>query len=269
MQLTVLTDNNTYIDQYYLGEPAVSYFIEDDGKHILFDTGYSSVFLDNAKAMGIDLKKTDVLALSHGHDDHTGGLAWLFDTVSDHVVELVAHPLVFDEKEIEGLSICSPFRKREMASKCRMRLSEKPVKISSHITFLGQIPSLFPFEERKKIGKRREEGGEWQDDYVDDDSALVCQSERGISIITGCSHSGICNIIEYARQVCGCDRVLSVIGGFHLPELDERAKKTIEFLEGLRLETAYPCHCTSFSVRAAMSLKIPVKEVGVGLQFNW
>ncbi len=41
MKLRVLVDNNTYIDRYYLGEPAVSYYIECDGIRLLFDAGYS------------------------------------------------------------------------------------------------------------------------------------------------------------------------------------------------------------------------------------
>ena len=38
-------DNNTYIDQYYLGEPAFSVYIEDVAEKIRFDTGYSDAFL--------------------------------------------------------------------------------------------------------------------------------------------------------------------------------------------------------------------------------
>ena len=45
MKLTILMDNNTYIDQYYLGEPAFSVYIEDGAEKILFDTGYSDAFL--------------------------------------------------------------------------------------------------------------------------------------------------------------------------------------------------------------------------------
>ena len=72
MKLTVLEDNNTYIDMYYLGEPAVSYYIEDGNDRILFDVGYSDAFMINAKKMGIDLDKVNKLVISHGHDDHTG-----------------------------------------------------------------------------------------------------------------------------------------------------------------------------------------------------
>lgn len=56
MKLTILVDNNTYIDKYYYGEPAVSYYIETEGKRVLFDTGYSDVILRNAEKMGINLK---------------------------------------------------------------------------------------------------------------------------------------------------------------------------------------------------------------------
>ena len=77
MKLTVLLDNNTFIDQYYLGEPGVSYFIEVDGKKVLFDVGYSDAFLTNAQKAGIDLADIDFVILSHGHLDHTRGLPYL------------------------------------------------------------------------------------------------------------------------------------------------------------------------------------------------
>ena len=59
MKLTVLADNNTLTDQYFLAEPALSFYIEDSGKKILFDAGYSDVFIKNAATLGIDLKNLD------------------------------------------------------------------------------------------------------------------------------------------------------------------------------------------------------------------
>ena len=74
LTLSILCDNNTLIDRYYYGEPGVSYYIEIDSARILFDTGYSDVFLKNAKLMDIDLSTITHLVISHGHDDHTNGL---------------------------------------------------------------------------------------------------------------------------------------------------------------------------------------------------
>lgn len=69
MQLTVLVDNNTLIDRYYLGEPGVAYYLEDGDVRILFDVGYSDIFLRNAQALGIDLSRLQQVVLSHGHND--------------------------------------------------------------------------------------------------------------------------------------------------------------------------------------------------------
>ena len=74
MKLTVLVDNNTIIDRYFYGEPGVSYFIEDEDIKALFDVGYSKLFIKNAIKMGLDIKNIDSVVISHGHNDHTGGL---------------------------------------------------------------------------------------------------------------------------------------------------------------------------------------------------
>ena len=107
------------------------------------------------------------------------------------------------------------------------------------------------------------------DDYVMDDTALVYKSEKGIYIITGCSHSGICNIVEYAKEVCNDNRVLGIIGGFHLFEVSEQVNKTIEYFKENNIKELYPCHCTSFAVKAEIHKTIPIKEVGVGLEIQW
>ena len=57
--------------------PGLSFFIETAEKKILFDTGLSGLFFTNAEKMGISLRDLDFLILSHGHSDHTGGLAAL------------------------------------------------------------------------------------------------------------------------------------------------------------------------------------------------
>jgi len=268
MKLKVLVDNNTYIDQYYYGEPAVSYYIEDEDTKLLLDVGYSDVFIKNSKAFGIDLENVTTIAISHGHDDHTRGLKYYFEENFSDNVSIIAHPDAFKEKVAGNLKICSPILEDELKEKSNLILSKEPIKISKNITFLGEIPKMNDFEKRKPIGKQMK-GKVFEDDFVFDDTALVYKNDEGIYIIAGCSHSGICNIIEYAKKVCEDDRVLGVIGGFHLFEVDEQVNKTIEYLKENNIKELYPCHCTSFIVKAEIHKLVQVKELGVGLEINW
>jgi len=106
MKLTVLVDNNTLIDRYFIGEPGVSYFIEDGNKKILFDVDYSDAFITNGEKMGIDFFNIDYLVISHSHLDHTWGLESYIKRLTEEIVEgkkfkkanFVAHPRVFDSK---------------------------------------------------------------------------------------------------------------------------------------------------------------------------
>ena len=152
MKLKVLEDNNTFINMYYLGEPAVSYYIEDGNDRILFDVGYSDAFIKNAEKMNINLSKVNKLVISHGHDDHTGGLKYFFSEKRN--VDLISHPESFNYKENNtGLYIGTSLKKEELTKVCNLNLSRKPVKISEHITYLGEIPISNSFEPRYVIGK--------------------------------------------------------------------------------------------------------------------
>jgi hypothetical protein len=52
--------------------------IEYGGKRILFDTGNNAeVFARNVRALGIDLRRLDLVVISHRHGDHTAGLNYL------------------------------------------------------------------------------------------------------------------------------------------------------------------------------------------------
>jgi len=268
VKLKVLVDNNTYIDQYYYGEPAVSYYIEDEDTNLLLDVGYSDIFMKNANALDVDLESVNTIVISHGHDDHTRGLKYYFEQNHKNNISIIAHPDAFKEKSIDDLRICSPILTKELKKKCNLILSKEPKKISKNITFLGEIPRINDFEKRNSIGKQNVEGN-LIDDYVMDDTALAYRSEKGIYIITGCSHSGICNIVEYAKKVCNDNRVIGIIGGFHLFEVSDQVSKTIEYLKQNNIKELYPCHCTSFAVKAEINNILPVKEVGVGLEINW
>lgn len=306
MKLTVLVDNNTYIDEYYYGEPGVCYYIEDGERRLLFDLGYSDIFLKNANKMGIDLRQVDTVVFSHGHNDHMGGFRTLIEYLypektggcgpeasagenekKDRRIRVVAHPDCFLQKRYEGLSIGTDISLKEAERFFELGLSKEPVQISENIWFLGEIPQIHDFEQRMAIGEKkrtedaagpiRENGDKdnrqsareiWTADFCTEDSALVYKDGERLFIITGCSHSGICNIVSYAEQLFeGCS-VTGILGGFHLFEMDERAEKTAAFLREKKLDDLFPCHCVSLAVKCAMSRVMPIREVGVGMRLE-
>lgn len=268
MKLTVLVDNNVYIDHYYYGEPALSFFIEDEEESILFDTGYSHVFFENAKKLGIDLTRSQKLVLSHGHNDHTGGLVHIDSLFTKQKPEIIAHPLTFFPKRAEEGAIGSPESAEKLRENYLLTLSKTPISVSTNITFLGEIPQLVDFEPRQQVGETKLEDA-YVADYVLDDSALVFKGKEGIYIITGCSHSGICNICEYAKEVTGVDKISGVIGGFHLFEEDEQLAETIRYFKENNIPELLPCHCVSFAAKSAIHQEIPIGEVGVGMSIEW
>lgn len=263
VRLTVLVDNNTCIDQYLQGEPALSYYIEDEKEKILLDAGYSEIFLSNAKKLGIHAADVSSVVLSHGHIDHTGGLPFLLKLLELNKARLVAHPDVFGAKHVQHDVIGCPVTREELERKFQLVLSKEPVMLSEHLLFLGEIPRYFDFEPRYAIGET-EKNGFWQEDLLFEDSAVAAILKDSLFIISSCSHSGICSIIEHAKTVTGIDKIAGVIGGFHLFEESERVRETIRYFKENRIERLYPCHCTSFAVKAAIHKEIPIQEVGVG-----
>jgi 7,8-dihydropterin-6-yl-methyl-4-(beta-D-ribofuranosyl)aminobenzene 5'-phosphate synthase len=278
MKITVLIDNNTLIDRYFLAEPGVCYLIEDGGKKILFDVGYSEAFIANARRLSIDLLDVDEVVLSHGHLDHTWGLEALLRLHSEAAGEklphkrprLLAHPLVFSSRKSERLPQLGAMLSEEALSVFfNLELSRQPVFISERLVFLGEIERSNDFEAQKPLGKIIQEGVEI-DDFLPDDTALAYISSGGLVIITGCSHSGICNIVEHARKVCGVQPVLDILGGFHLLNPPAwQLQGTLEYMQNLAPGALHACHCTDLPSKIALSGVANLKEVGVGLSLEF
>ncbi len=269
-KITILTDNNTITDKYLLGEPALSVLIEAEGKNILFDTGYSDVFLKNAQKLEKDLKNIDYVVLSHGHNDHTGGLKYIFDLFENAInkPEIIACPGVFAQRydDIDG-EFGSPVEKESIEAAFDVQYYDKPDFITENIVFLGQIPRNNSFEAQKPLGLLKKND---LPDYVLDDSALAINTKVGIIIITGCSHSGIANICEYAKQICKTDKICSIIGGLHLKNVSEcQLDFTVKYLKNLNLETLYACHCTGFQAQCRLNAEINLQETGAGLEIKF
>lgn len=278
MEITVLVDNNTLIDCYLLAEPGLSLHLRDGDTQVLFDCGYSDVLRRNAATLGLDLAGLDHVVLSHGHNDHTWGIMPLMACLAERAAEtgracrptLTAHPKALTPRRLEhGEPIGSLLCHEALAQSFEMTLSREPVPVTDRLLFLGEIPRLFPFENAGPIGQRLEPDGAVPDD-LPDDTALAYHGDDGLVVITGCSHAGICNIVEHARRATGQRRVAAVVGGLHLRQPDPaRFEATADYFRRIGLAALYPGHCTSLAAKIALSRTLPVHEVGCGLRLTF
>ncbi len=278
MRLTVLLDNSTLIDRYLLAEPGLSFFIQEEDTNILFDAGYSGAFIANAHTMSVDLLGINAVVLSHGHMDHTWGLVALIQHWAAAILEgqtvrtpvLVAHPLALSSRRYGDVAeIGSLLSEDELSRHFEFRLSRAPVELTERLVFLGEIPRTTDFEAQLPMGKVRLESGE-EDDYVLDDSALVYKSPEGLVVITGCSHAGICNIVEYAREVCSDERIIDIVGGLHLLDPSESCLAgTVEYLRSVGPGRVHACHCTDLRSKIALARVVELEDVGVGLTLEY
>jgi 7,8-dihydropterin-6-yl-methyl-4-(beta-D-ribofuranosyl)aminobenzene 5'-phosphate synthase len=234
MKISILTDNHPGVNTP--AEHGLSYFIEYDGKRLLFDTGQSDMFLKNAEAMKVRLAPIDAIVLSHGHFDHGNGLDYLSG------FRLICHPDCFVKRyrKTDRLYIGLKRSKIELAGKYEIVTSAQPYKISEKIIFLGEIPRLTNFESQT-TSFVFEDG---TPDYVQDDSAVAIILPEGLFVITGCGHAGVVNTLEYARKITGVNILHGIMGGFHLKERDAKARETIRYLQENKLKHVYPSHCT-------------------------
>jgi 7,8-dihydropterin-6-yl-methyl-4-(beta-D-ribofuranosyl)aminobenzene 5'-phosphate synthase len=230
-----------FLDKVFLAEHGLSIFVEA-GKRILFDTGATNVFMHNAELLGIDLVTADVIALSHGHWDHTNGLNSFQPTGTRK--KLLAHPQIFaDRHRATGEYNGAGFTQQEAAARFNLILTTEPYQLDDHIYFLGEIPRANDFEAREAKFFFLD-GQEKRPDFIMDDSALAIRTNQGLVIVTGCSHAGICNIVEYAKEVSNDNRVHAVLGGFHLLDNSEQLEKTIAYFHENPVGHLYPMHCT-------------------------
>jgi len=251
MRITTIVDNTASGDMW--AEHGQAILIEKDGRSILFDTGQTpEVLRYNMGNLGIAPEEIDTVVLSHGHYDHTGGLPWLVR--ANHDLEIYGHPDMFAEKYAkkgtEQRYIGISERSEEITG--RFHAVIEPREVAKEITVLGEIPVKNKEEwENGHKGMLLKKNGEFVPDPLKDDTALIIDLGEGLGLITGCSHSGITNIIEYAEHVGGKDVIL-VIGGMHLSSAPlSLINRTVDYMKDRKF-MVMPGHCTGFNAMNIM-----------------
>ena len=263
MELSVLVDNNSKAGSCLISEHGLSFFIEDYDTKLLFDCGTTDAFIKNAYNMQVDLANVTDIVLSHSHFDHVGGLMRLqslyrkfeYVGIDFPAKNIIAHPDVFKPKDSNILdNEAFHLSKDEMDKFFNLILTNKPMPITHKLMYLGEIPRP------QNVTS----------DYSPDESALVYKSEDGLVIISGCSHSGIDNIIEHAKSVTGINRINTVIGGLYLINKEEEEINRLGvYLRNQNVQRIFPCHCTDLEEKIILSKYVKIEDLSTGLKYRW
>ncbi len=257
LKIIVLNDNRCKNEEYAC-EHGISLLIEGYGKRVLFDAGQTEIFMQNAEKLNETLDNLDAIVLSHGDYDHGNGLKYL-----NTKTKLICHPdfqLIRISKRTGNDNGLNQTRE-ELQAKFDLIESKEPYAISDEMIFLGQIERNNDFERGQNLPAYDEKGETYP--HLDD-SGMVIKTSEGLIVLSGCSHSGICNTVEYAKKITHENRIVAVMGGFHLKEVNECTLKTIEYMKQNHVKTVYLAHCTSDIVCEEFLKQMPGQTVVIG-----
>lgn len=243
LRITVLIDNAA-AQPDLLTEHGLAMWIEFGDKRILWDAGQSDILLANARTLGIDLAAADIIAISHGHYDHTGGLPAVLPVAQK--ASLYLHPEIFLSRYSKKQSIHPigmPIASAQSLQARPVHLTESWIRIGHGIFLTGAIPRLNSFEDT---------GGSFfldaecsAPDSVPDDQAMVLESGEGLIVILGCAHSGLVNTLDYVCRNTGKNTIHTVIGGMHLLNANrQRMDFSVDALRKYDVQNIVPLHCT-------------------------
>jgi 7,8-dihydropterin-6-yl-methyl-4-(beta-D-ribofuranosyl)aminobenzene 5'-phosphate synthase len=255
MRITALVENSCSEEHPGLtAEFGLSLHVETAGSRVLFDTGSSGVFLDNAEKLGIDIAAVDAAVVSHQHFDHGGGLAAFFQSNDRATVFMRRSPL--SERWFRAFGVLKrPIGlDRDLVDRNagRIEFVDGTREVAPGVFLLCDIASAHP----RPKGNRRlfvKTGRGFERDPFDHELMVVVREGDGMVVLSGCSHHGILNMMEAAAEAFPETRVDAVVGGFHLiglPLYDSMAasRAEVEAIGRSLLERAhgpvYTGHCT-------------------------
>ncbi len=246
VRLTILVDNQAMSG--LTAEHGLSFWIETDGRHILFDTGQGQALEPNARALGVNLAETDILVLSHGHYDHTGGLSTVLKCAKQCVVYCHSGVVKPRYSIANGIPRAIQMPRESMIAVDKLPAQylhwvSRPITLSETIAITGLIPRATRYEDTGGPFFLDPEGS--RTDAIDDDLALWIRTNSGLVICVGCCHAGVVNTLNYIRQLSNGERIRAVIGGFHLINAgSRRLDETVMALRLIEPDAVVPCHCT-------------------------
>ena len=269
----------------------------DEARHILVDFGYNPVTLiNNMDILKIAPEKLDALVLSHGHYDHFGGMVGLLSATKGRLKDRL--PLFVGGEDCfctrvyaNGGQYGALDRKAIIDANLLLMMAEEPAIVADHAFTTGKIGQsgferplrnttekvgvvdgfgCFP----EKVAPAKNTGTFVPDDFEHEIGTSFLLKDKGLVILTSCSHRGIINTIRQAQATSGMQKVHAVIGGFHLlpPLTDDYFRQVIAALKEINPDYLMPAHCVGEPfydmVRREMPGKVFQSNVGTRYLFT-
>jgi 7,8-dihydropterin-6-yl-methyl-4-(beta-D-ribofuranosyl)aminobenzene 5'-phosphate synthase len=267
LQVTILKDNTAARPGVAPGH-GLAMLVEIGGRRVLFDTGPDDSLVANAQALGLSLYPLEAIVLSHGHVDHTGGLAAVLDIVGP--VKVVAHPDVFDRtfagpEPGELREIGLPLTRAQYEARgARFALSALPTPVIPGLLSTGRVPPVHA-EPQLRTGLWRSRAGELRADDARDDCSLVAQLPGCTVVLTGCAHPGLTNVLCKVKTIAPEQPPCVVVGGLHLgASSDEQVTQLAREAAELGVCIMLPCHCTGARATEVLTERFAGRVVPVG-----
>lgn len=274
MKITVLAENSVCKtnSKNLKSEHGLSLFIEFDGRKILFDTGQSDLFIQNASKMGIDLSEVDYLVISHGHFDHGGGIKHFLKINKKAKIFLhIKAAQRFYTRIFGFIPYYIGLDQKIIAQKSRIYFIEEDTQIDKKVILIEGFQEVFPQPEANKALFEKVKYRLIADKFNHELAMLLIENGE-IVLFTGCSHSGIINIIEEVKLFSKTMRIKATFGGFHIHNPITRKNESedyiVEFTSALG-ETDpvfYTGHCTGeqnfLNIKGWMGKKIQTMSTG-------
>jgi len=245
MEIVVLIDN--IASKPYIAQHGLSVIIKTEDKKILFDTGQDPCTLKrNLKLIGED-DNFDCIVISHGHYDHADGLKYFIEKgESRPKIPIYIHQEAFVDRYIEGRYIGIDKELKECLKRENLILVNDKPRYERDMIVSGKVERLFPHENDPFYMVLKD--GTHKIDYVNDDMFIIVEDV----VFTGCAHSGIINVIEYAKKIN--KKVRGVVGGFHLMHASKKYIKMIyDYFSIHNFEFIMPLHCTGLYATKILS----------------
>ena len=272
MKIYALIEDSKPKGSPFIAEHGLCLYFEHQGQYILFDTGASDAFIYNATILGIDLVKVDICILTHAHDDHTGGLS--------HFLGINPNARVYLKNAIRGDFYVRHNAKMEYAGMDQTIFDRFPDRL--HF-FDGDIEILDGLH-AASINKHRrlplyaslmyeKRAGMMVHDDLSQELFVAVRGKNGVTVFTGCAHTGLLNILMTAEEKFG--EVNAVVGGFHLSgslntglqslhEPGREVQAIIKYLNEKKIKKVYSGHCTGKKAFERLELMARVTKIRTG-----